>query len=401
VPVYTVSQLTRYLKHLLEHDRLLVDLWVSGEVSNLSQSGAGHRYFTLRDSDGQIRCVMFRYGVGGHMLSDGGAVVVHGRASLYEVRGELQLYVDLVQTEGVGELYLELEQLKVKLQREGLFEDTRKRPLPTYPRRVAVITSPSGSVWHDIKTVVSRRYPLVELILVPCRVQGEDAADTIWNAFRAVGDIQGLDVVVLARGGGSLEELAPFNQERVARAIYACPTVVICAVGHETDFTVADLVADVRAPTPSAAAAMLVPDQRELRTWLFEYRRALEAAVAKAMEDQVTDLNRLVDRIQSHIPDIATRRQRVDDFVKTISLCLRGEMALTRERLQGFYSRLGALDPRAVLRRGYAVVQQSATGAVVRSISQVAIGDVISIDVEDGGFPAEVLVVGEVSSAVP
>lgn len=398
MPVYTVSQLTRYLKHFLEHDRLLADLWVSGEVSNLSQSGAGHRYFTLKDSDGQIRCVMFRHGVGGHLLSGGGAVVAHGRVSLYEVRGDLQLYIDLVQPDGVGELYLELEQLKMKLQQEGLFEDTRKRPLPTYPKRVAVITSPSGSVWHDIKTVVSRRYPLTELILVPCRVQGADAVDTICDALHALRGIQGLDVVILARGGGSLEELAPFNQERVARAIYACPVVVVCAVGHETDFTVADLVADVRAPTPSAAAEMLVPDQRELRTWLLEYRRALEVAVERLMEDQAIALNRLISRIQGRIPDIATRRQRVDDSLKTISLRLQGEMALRRERFEGFYSRLGALDPRAVLRRGYAVVQQPVTGVVVRSTSQVGAGDVIHIDVEDGGFPAEVLAVGEVPS---
>ncbi|SVD49625.1 uncharacterized protein METZ01_LOCUS402479, partial [marine metagenome] len=264
MPVYTVSQVTRYIKESLERDALLADLWVSGEASNVARSAAGHTYFSLKEENTLMRCVMFKGGSGGEHILDGSAVSLHGRMSVYEVRGDLQCIADIVRPEGMGERSLELERLKVQLEAEGLFEPSRKRSIPSFPRRVGVITSPTGAVWHDIQNVTGRRYPLAELVLAPCQVQGDNAAPTIIEAFDAMNAEPDIDVVILARGGGSAEELWPFNEEAVARAIYASKPPIISAVGHETNTSIADMVADLRAPTPSAAAEMAVPDSREL-----------------------------------------------------------------------------------------------------------------------------------------
>ncbi|MSQ41366.1 MAG: exodeoxyribonuclease VII large subunit, partial [Dehalococcoidia bacterium] len=272
MPVYAVSQITAYLQASLESDDFLRDVWISGEVSNLSASGAGHMYFTLKDNAGQLRCVMFRSQRGREFLEKGAAVLAHGAISFYQTRGDLQFYVDLVQPAGVGELTLKLEQLKVKLQEEGLFEPSRKRSLPPFPHKIAVVTSPTGAVWHDIQNVIRRRYPLVELALAPTPVQGGQAAERIVEALQTVNQESDVDVVIIARGGGSLEELWPFNEEVVARAIYASRIPVVSGVGHETDVTIADLVADLRAPTPSAAAELVVPDKRQLQAEVLSWQ---------------------------------------------------------------------------------------------------------------------------------
>ena len=211
--VYTVSQVTRYIKESLERDALLADLWVSGEASNVVRSAAGHTYFSLKEANTVLRCVMFRNGSGGEHLANGAAVSAHGRISVYEARGDLQCIVDLARPEGMGERYLELERLIVRLQNEGLFEPSRKRPLPEFPQRIGVITSPTGAVWHDIQTVVERRYPLTELVLAPCLVQGDTAAPSIIEAFEVINAEPGIDAVILARGGGSTEDLWTFNEE--------------------------------------------------------------------------------------------------------------------------------------------------------------------------------------------
>ena len=211
--VYTVSQVTRYIKESLERDALLADLWVSGEASNVVRSAAGHTYFSLKEANTVLRCVMFRNGSGAEHLANGAAVSAHGRISVYEARGDLQCIVDLARPEGMGERYLELERLIVRLQNEGLFEPSRKRPLPEFPQRIGVITSPTGAVWHDIQTVVERRYPLTELVLAPCLVQGDTAAPSIIEAFEVINAEPGIDAVILARGGGSTEDLWTFNEE--------------------------------------------------------------------------------------------------------------------------------------------------------------------------------------------
>tara|TARA_B100000809_G_scaffold134181_2_gene131898 strand:+ start:179 stop:1375 length:1197 start_codon:yes stop_codon:yes gene_type:complete len=390
MPVYTVSQVTRYIKESLERDSLLADLWVSGEASNVVRSAAGHTYFSLKEENTILRCVMFKGGSGGEHILDGSAISLHGRVSVYEVRGDLQCIADLARPEGMGERYLELERLKVQLEAEGLFEQSRKRPIPSFPQRVGVITSPTGAVWHDIQNVVGRRYPLVELVMAPCQVQGDNAAPTIIEAFDAMNEEPDIDVVILARGGGSTEELWPFNEEAVARAIYASKSPIISAVGHETNVTVADMVADLRAPTPSAAAELAVPDARELNERVIFNARALYQGVMQEIANRASGVQWSLSRMEMRKPDTTTRRQQVDDLLQGLVLRLGNALALHKQRLVGLDQRLGALDPAGVLRRGYATVSRVDTSAIVSDPSQVAPGDSIHVRVYQGEFDAKV-----------
>ena len=393
MPIYSVSQITGYLRDMLLQDALLQDLWVQGEVGNLSKPGSGHSYFSLRDARSSLRCVVFRGEVsaGAELLSNGAAVIAHGRFGIYEVRGELQLIADLVQPEGVGELQLRLEQLKLKLQKEGLFEESRKRPLPVYPRRLGVITSPSGAVWSDIQMVVRRRYPLVELLLAPTPVQGDQAVGGIAEAFGAFNRMPDVDAVILARGGGSLEDLWPFNEEAVARAIFASRAPVISGVGHETDFTIADMVADSRAPTPSAAAELAVPHRVEVAARI----RATEQALTTWLSDLVgttwVRLGHLQERVRRRQPDLDTLRLKIDDVLKTAARNLQRDIALKSERADGLTMRLESLSPKDTLRRGYAIVQTHSNGEVVSSHEQVGTGDSVKVTLARGGFGAEVV----------
>ena len=388
--VYSVPQITSYIRQALEYDILLQDLWVSGEVANLSRPGSGHSYFTLREGGKSLRCVMFRTALGAERLSGGAAVIAHGRISIYELRGDLQLIVDMVQPEGVGELQLRLEQLKLKLEGEGLFDPSRKRPLPRHPGRLGVITSPTGAVWQDIQTVVMRRYPLVELVLASTPVQGEGAADGIVGAFRALNAADGVDAVILARGGGSLEDLWPFNEEAVAHAVFSSRVPVISAVGHETDVTIADLVADHRAPTPSAAAEMAVPDRVELAHGLSMSEKTLSAAVAARLAEGSECLARLRSRLDRGVPDLDTTRLRIDDLLKSASTHLEHRLQVSSGRADGLRQRLIALSPALTLRRGYSIVRRRGDGAVVNDASGVDVGDSVDITLSQGSFDAAV-----------
>ena len=386
--VYTVTQVTTYLRGSLDRDAFLNDLWVSGEVSNLSRSSAGNLYFTVKDADSQLRCVMFRSESGGDMLANGGAVIVHGRLSLYPARGEVQVYVDLVQPEGTGELYLELERLKVRLEEEGLFNPTRKRPLPAFPSKVGAVTSPTGAVFHDICNVIERRYPLAEVVLSPTLVQGGQAAPEIVAAIRALNDLGDIDVIIVARGGGSLEELWPFNEEAVARAIYASHVPIISGVGHETDTTISDMVADRRAPTPSAAAEIAVPDATRLQGQVAVLQRDAISAMNRLTAQHRQALEIAVQRLRAASPQVEAGKQRVDDLTQALARGLTASLNLARERFAGTERRLASLDPRAVLQRGYAVVQRAADGSVVTSAAQVKSDDELSVTVHDGSFGA-------------
>ena len=390
MPVYTVSQVTRYIKESLERDALLADLWVSGEASNVARSAAGHTYFSLKEENTLLRCVMFRGGSGGEHILDGSAISLHGRMSVYEVRGDLQCIADIARPEGMGERSLELERLKIQLEAEGLFEPSRKRPIPLFPQRVGVITSPTGAVWHDIQNVVGRRYPLVELVLAPCQVQGDNAAPTIIEAFEAMNAEPDIDVVILARGGGSAEELWPFNEEGVARAVYASRIPIISAVGHETNTSVADMVADLRAPTPSAAAEMAVPDSLELYERIIFNARTLYQSMTQELADRASSVQWSLSRIELRKPETSSRRQQVDDLLQGLALRLSNVLALHKERLVGLNQRLGVLDPASVLRRGYAAVSRVDTGGTVSDASQVADGDAIRVRVYQGEFGATV-----------
>ncbi len=387
---FTVSQITSYIKDLFEIDFVLQDLWVEGEVSNFSRSAAGHAYFTLKDEAASIRCVMWRSLVArqGYLPTNGEAVLAHGRISVYEVQGTYQLYVDTLQPAGLGTLHLQFEALKQRLEAEGLFTSERKRPLPSFPRCLGVVTSPTGAAIRDILHVLGRRCPLVEVILAPTLVQGDQSPPQIVAAIEALNEQTDAEAIIVARGGGSLEELWAFNDERVARAIYSSRLPVISGVGHETDFTIADFVADVRAPTPSAAAEIAVPDQADLWGTLDLRQNRLVALMGQkikewrgAVESQKRILSRLSPQTQ-----IATHRQRIDELTRAASASLAHQLALQRERLHGHLLRLQSLSPFATLERGYSITRQLRTGEIVKNVAQVAAGDRIETQVSDGEF---------------
>jgi exodeoxyribonuclease VII large subunit len=389
---WTISQLTDHIKELLESDAELQDVWLEGEVSNLTQSTAGHLYFTLKDSGAALNCVMWRSAAWqlDWQPRHGEAVVAHGRVSVYPARGLYQLYVDRLRPAGLGDLHARFEELRDRLRAEGLFDVERKQPCPPFPRVLGIATSPQAAALRDVLHVLARRYPLVEVLLAPTLVQGEQAPAQIVSALQALDARDDVDLILLVRGGGSLEELWAFNDERVARAIAACRHPVVSGVGHETDFTIADFVADLRAPTPSAAAELAVPDQDELRQHLRAWEARLGANMERhlrqareALAQQQRDLQRLSPRAR-----IDTDRQRVDDLSRRASRALEHALALGRSSVAGFHARLVALSPHATLQRGYAIVRREESGAVVRSVQQVRTGDRLAIQVQDGEFSA-------------
>ena len=396
--VHSVSQVTAYLKDALESDPLLADLTVEAEISNLRVSGAGHSYFTLKDDQGILNCVMFRGRPGAELLTNGNAVLGHGHITFYEPRGTTEFMVDLVMAAGVGELALELERLTLRLEAEGLFEQSRKRPLPQFPRVIGVVTSLSGAVFHDIQNVVRRRYPLAELLVAPSLVQGDNAAPDIVNALGQLNDDGRADVIIVARGGGSLEELWPFNEESVARAIYASRIPVVSAVGHETDFTIADRVADRRAPTPSAAAEVVVPDQYELKRDLEGIQEYFHRSTLHRLNACRADLAGLARKLERDLPDVSSLRRRVDDIARMAGVALANQLKFARLSVENRAERVRALDPTATLRRGYSVVQLKENGKVVTSAGQVTDGDSLAITVSDGDIPATAGAVAKVKA---
>jgi exodeoxyribonuclease VII large subunit len=394
VLIYSVSQITAYIKHLFDMDPTLQDLWVEGEVSNLSRSSAGHVYFTLKDARAEMRCAVWRSQLTSleHAPANGEAVLVHGRASVYEARGNYQLYVDQVLPLGTGVLFLQFQALKDKLQQEGLFAPERKRPLPAFPRRLGVVTSPRGAAIRDILHILKRRYPLAEVIVAPTLVQGEDAPPQIVAAIQALNTHTDVDVMIVARGGGSLEELWAFNDERVARAIFASRVPVISGVGHETDYTIADFVADVRAPTPSAAAKIAVPDQKALRAQIAQWRAGLYQAMQRYIAEkrgQMTHVMALLNRASPRAL-LDRRRQDLDRHRQTILTRQAHRLELLRGRLVNLTLRLQTLNPQSTLKRGYAIVSRRDDGRVVTRVAQVASGDAIDIRVSDGQFTGSV-----------
>ena len=388
--IYEVSQVTAYLRELLAYDDVLADIWIEGEVSNLRRPGSGHAYFTLRDSQSSLRGVLFRNSRGLEHLQDGAAVVAHGRISLYEVRGDLQLIADIIQPEGVGELQMRLEQLTLQLEREGLFDPSRKRSLPDFPKRIGVVTSPTGSVWHDIQSVIGRRWPLVELLIAPAMVQGDGATSTIVEALASLNAESDVDVIIVARGGGSLEDLWPFNEESVARAVFASPVPVVSAIGHETDFTICDMVADVRAPTPSVAAELVVPDRMEMTTRVTGAAQVIENSLAAHMGRATDDVDDLVLRIGRAVPELDSFRLRVDDLLQYAQTALSHRVELSRAKVSGLSAALSPLSPSKTLRRGYAIVSPRDSDGVLTDPHDVATGDILDITLHRGRVTASV-----------
>lgn len=392
--IYGVGELTAYIKGLLDEDSALQDIWVEGEISDFSQSTAGHVYFTLKDAQSQIRCVLWRHLVTrqGRLPQEGESAILHGRVSVYEMRGVYQLYVDLVRLLGVGTLYLQFQALKGRLEAEGLFAEERKRPLPSFPRHLGVVTSPTAAAVRDILHVLERRYPLVEVILAPTLVQGDEAPRQIVEAIEALNEHTEVEAIIIARGGGSPEELWAFNDEEVARAIYHSKVPVIAGIGHETDFTIADFVADVRAPTPSVAAQVAVPDKDELRERLGLGGERLRQLIQKQIEASERELawrERSLLRLSPQ-GTIDNLRQRLDESTRALTSLVMHQLEIWREQVDSRASQLKSLSPARTLARGYAVVHHLAMDEVVKSVKQVAAGDHLKVRVSDGSFGAEV-----------
>ncbi len=397
-PFWSVSELTRYLRDLLESDHNLQDLWVQGEISNLSRPTSGHMYFTLKDSNASLRCVMWRNAVN-RLLAlprEGEAVEVHGSVNVYEAAGQYQLYADLLRPAGEGALYQEFLRLKARLEAEGLFDSERKRPIPRWPQRIGIVTSPTGAAIRDMLNTLQRRYPILEVILAPTRVQGEDAPPGIVDAIEKLNRMVEPDLILVGRGGGSIEDLWAFNDERVARAIAASLAPVISGVGHETDFTIADFVSDLRAPTPTAAAELATPNRADLLVSINDLEQRLNRALQGVINDQRWQLNRIENRLALNSPGsfIRSDRQRLDDLTRRAAMIFDHKLRLRTTRLTGLEQRLESLNPQAVLRRGFAIVSHT-DGRIVRSVHQVAVGDALNVRLEDGQFGVNVDVYNE------
>ncbi len=392
--IWTVADLNRYLRQLLDSDYRLQDLWVAGEVSNVSRPASGHFYFTLKDAEAALRCVMWRADVARLLFlpRDGQAIEVHGRISVYEAGGQVQLYADDVRAAGEGALYQSFLRLKARLEAEGLFAPGRKRSLPAWPRCIGLVTSPSGAAVRDVLNVLRRRFPLAQVVLAPTPVQGPEAPAGIIRALAAINQVCRPDLILLVRGGGSLEDLQAFNDESVARAIAASAAPVVSGVGHETDFTIADFVADLRAPTPSAAAELATPDRTDLRPPLDAARKALARSLASRLERMRWSLadRRTALRLVAPLARLVHARQRIDELSRRSAKAVHHSLALRRAGAAGLGQALQAVNPLAILARGYALVRREDDGHVVRSIRQVSAGDALEIRVADGAFPADV-----------
>jgi len=392
-PSWSVTDLTRYLRNLLAGDEVLGDVWVTGEVSNFSRPSSGHLYFTLKDASAALRCVMWRNTAirQSFLPRDGDAIEVHGAIDVYEAGGVYQLYADTIRPAGEGALYQEFLRLKARLESEGLFDPARKRPLPQWPHRIGVVTSPTGAALRDILNTLQRRYPLAQVVLSPTPVQGVEAPAGIVAALRDVNRQSHPDVIILARGGGSIEDLWAFNDENVARAIVASEAPVVSGVGHETDFTIADFAADLRAPTPTAAAEMATPDRLDLLAALDELAQRLDRAVRGMLNVRRWSLNERANRLRLLSPAIGLRggRQRVDELARRTGIALAHRLQLSQARLAGLEQHLDSLNPMAVLGRGFAVVSRQ-DGSVVSSVGQVSSGDVLDVRVADGSFATRV-----------
>jgi exodeoxyribonuclease VII large subunit len=395
----TVSQLNRQVKTLLEQG--LPRLWIEGEISNLAKPASGHLYFSLKDDSAQIRAAFFRQRQRGPTigLKNGDQVIAFGRVSLYEPRGDYQLIVEQVEPAGEGALKRQFEVLKKMLAAEGLFNEENKQELPTLPERIGVITSPSGAAIRDIISILGRRFPSIPVVVYPAAVQGDAAPGELIAALATAINRDECDVLIMARGGGSLEDLWAFNDEKLARAIAACPIPIVSAVGHEVDFTIADFVADVRAPTPSGAAEIVVPDREH---WLRSVN-SLAARIGRlgqrAVEDRAQSLDWLSRRLAQASPAAVVERSiaRLANLQQRLVISARGTVSGMSHRLELAMRGLHSVSPLATLDRGYAIVEDASTGKVLLKASDAAPGDTIRARLAEGELTATVTSTGELN----
>jgi exodeoxyribonuclease VII large subunit len=391
--VYSVSDLNGYIRALLESNENLMDIWVSGEVSNLSQPRSGHMYFTLKDENAQVRCVIWRnhaMRLAGS-LRDGMLVEAHGAVGVYENGGQYQLYVDGIRAGGEGYLYQEFLRLKEALEAEGLFDPERKRPIPPLPGVIGVVTSATGAALQDILNTLSGRYPLAEVVVSPASVQGDAAPAQIVLALEKLNQFVQPDVILIGRGGGSLEDLWAFNDERVVRAVVHSAAPVISGVGHETDFTLTDFAADLRAPTPTGAAVAAAPDMTELVELLNGYRSMLTALMDGYLSGAESTIQAERMRLSYLSPAgmIRQRMQMLDQKTMTLNHLQERFFVQKNRELEIAAERLGSFDPRAVLKRGFAIISNK-DGKIISSVEQVKLGDGVRARVMDGTIIAQV-----------
>ena len=388
----TVSELNGYIKNLFEHDRTLSSVSVKGEISNFISHRSGHLYFTLKDEGGQIKSVMFRSAAIRlkFMPENGMRVVVRGSVAVYQRDGTYQIYVNTIEPDGVGALYLAYEQLKEKLCREGLFDEIYKKPLPQYPERIGVITSPTGAAVRDIINVLGRRFPLAKIYLYPSLVQGDGASENLIKALDYFETSKLADVIIIGRGGGSIEDLWAFNSEALARKIYSLSIPVISAVGHETDFTICDFVSDMRAPTPSAAAELAVPDVRELIYRIDSYNERLVYELIRVVGRKREQLEAFADRevIKNPMTAVSKHREIIDGYGEDLINSIKNILKDKKAELLLITEKLNALSPLSVLKRGYAIVEHNS--ARVSSIRDISVGDKVEVRLSDGKLLASV-----------
>lgn len=388
-----MSELTGYIRELFEIDFRLQDVEVSGEISNFVQARSGHLYFTLKDENAQLKCVMWRSAAEQltFLPEDGDAVQAHGRISVYEASGAYQLYADHLEPVGRGDLAQAFEQLKQRLSDEGLFDPAHKQPIPQFPNKIGIVTSADAAALRDILNVLRRRYPLVSVLIAPTLVQGNDAPPQIIRSLQWLDGRDDIDTIIVSRGGGSMEDLWAFNDEGVARAIFNAHHPVISGVGHEIDFTMADFVADLRAPTPSAAAELAVPDVTELRPYLLGLHAGLVTAVAERIAQEQWQVQTLARSLGHLSPRgrLDNHLQRLDHLQNRLDRTMKRQLDEAKSRLAVTEAALAGVSPQATLARGYAIVRDS-DGRVIRSAQKAQSGDKLNVQVADGDFDVTV-----------
>ena len=389
---FSVSDLNNYIKSIFENNRTLTSVSVRGEISNFTNHRSGHLYFSLKDADGQIRAVMFRSRAASlkFLPESGMKVIVHGSVTVYPRDGSYQIYVSSMQPDGIGALYLAYEQMKTRLAEEGLFDEMHKKPIPEYPSRIGVITSPTGAAVRDIINVTGRRFPQAEIYVYPALVQGEGAEESLIRALDYLDISRLCDVIIIGRGGGSIEDLWAFNSERLARRIFDAEVPIISAVGHETDFTICDFVADMRAPTPSAAAEIAVPDRRELMMRLDSYYERLAASLSTRVVRARERFDYLKNTLGKYTPTILIeqRREQVKKWGDIATLMINSRVERSREQLALAAGKANALSPLSILSRGYSIAESD--GRVLRSINDLNVGDKFDLIMSDGVIGAKV-----------
>ncbi len=380
----TVSDIITHLNHLFSVDEITSDLCIIGEVSKAQTASSGHTYFTIKDSDSSLDCALFRGGIGSEHIQQGSEILVFGKVSIYGKSGRLQVIANLIQPSGTGSLQAKFEEMRARLEKEGLFDISRKRNLPEFPRIIGVVTSEDAAAWADIKRTITRRFPKVEIRLSHSLVQGDEAPQQISEAIALLNKYSEVDVIIVGRGGGSVEDLWAFNEEIVARSIFSSRIPIVTGIGHETDLTISDMVSDFSASTPTAAAISVVPDLLEINQKILNFKRRFNHNLLLELEKSKNILSLKINSINHLSPDFDYYKFRIDESVIKIDTLFSDQFKNMIEKIHRFEEKLSDLSPSNTISRGYSIVQNKKNGKIVKSKSDVKPGDKFSIQVSDG-----------------